>query len=100
MKISLLPAEGGRRRKLSQPFEGCTHVTLDEECPACGKTFDGGVRIQGAKQRISEDDRAYESDAYAMCCQQYVGVLRVETDTLFGVREDEAVLVHSRVKIY
>jgi hypothetical protein len=45
------------------------------------------------------DDRAWEADGYCTACKAHVGTIRVEPDTLFGVREDEAVLM-GRCRVY
>jgi len=43
--------------------------------------------------------RAYEADGYTACCGAYLGIIRVEPSTIFGLREDEAVL-YGRVRVY
>jgi hypothetical protein len=79
------------------PFSGADHaVVVDTLCPGCGAS---PFKVAGTGRRIAPDDRAYEADAVALCCNRHVGVLRVETNTLFGLREDEAVL-RSGVRIY
>jgi len=66
------------------------------DCPLCGVT---PLRVQGTGKRPSADDRAYEADGIAVCCSQPVGLIRAEVSTLFGVREDRAVLV-GRCRVY
>ena len=84
-KISL--KMDGETRKARLPFMDADHCVVNGDCP-CGVT---PFKVAGAGRRFSEDDRAYEADGVALCCDKYVGVIRVETGTLFGVREDEAV---------
>lgn len=92
MVIWLLADSGGARRRcrLPGPDFQQDHVTTDGPCPACGA--DGELIVQGTRVRPSSDDRAYEADAVARCCGKRVGVIRTEVATLFGVREDMAVL--------
>jgi len=98
MKIFLI-REGEPKTTLRLPFSGCPHVVLDAPCPACGAEHPEGTQVQGGDAVPSEDDRAYEAVAMAVCCRGRVGILRVEMETLFGVREDEAVL-NSRARVY
>lgn len=95
MKIFLLVSEGPRR-KVKLPFPEADYANVEGACPECGKA---DFAVQGAGRRPSKDDRAWEADALSCCCSKLVGVLRVETNTLFGVREDEAVL-RGRVRVY
>ncbi len=64
-------------------------------CPACGRALD----IVGKRPRVV-GDRHYESDAYCVRCHAEIGVVRAYPDTLFGIEEDEAVLVHGRARVY
>jgi hypothetical protein len=76
--------------ELKLPFEGADHVVSEKaRCPHCGST---PLKVAGKNQRPSSDDRAWESDGYALCCKLYLGTIRAEAETLFGVREDQAVL--------
>jgi hypothetical protein len=80
-----------------EPFEGADHaVVVGTLCFGCGTS---PFKVAGTGRRIAPDDRAYEADAVSLCCKTGVGVLRVETGTLFGLREDEAVL-RMGVRIY
>lgn len=124
MTIKLL-IDGARPRRVREPYAGADHAVAEGACPSCkhrdecpgcvangndGTTSDwkrcgdclgrgGGFKVAGTGRRISSDDRAYEADAVALCCEKRVGLLRVETGTLFGVREDEAVM-RLGVRIY
>ena len=46
--------------------------------------------MQGSGKLREQGSRAWEAEGYCTACDQHVGVIRVETGTLFGVREDEA----------
>ncbi len=98
MKVFLI--RDGARRKCSVPFHGKTAadhvVVIGESCPHCK---DKPFKVGGANMRVSTDDQAYESDAGCMSCKKPVGTFRAEMNTLFGVREDEAVL-HGRARVY
>jgi hypothetical protein len=80
------------------PDSGSDHVTVDgQECPHCHAT---PFRVRGMGPRVAADDRAYEASAACLTCGRTVGVLRAEPSTIFGIREDEAVLRHSRCRVY
>lgn len=102
MKVYLLVKEGPRR-SCRVPFEGADYALASGACPACAHEEPGpalkGFKVGGSGRYASADDRAWESQAYCLKCRAHVGVLRVETGTLFGVREDEAVL-SGRVRVY
>lgn len=81
-------------------YDDCSYAIALGECPHCSYSEavvfgDGseerGFKVAGRNQRISADDRAYESDGVALCCKARVGTLRAEPETLFGIDEDEAV---------
>ena len=82
---------------LKTPFDGADHALADIDCPLCKAKAPLG--IQGKGQRIAEDDRAYEADGYTTCCKRHVGLIRAEPSTIFGIREDRAVL-HGRPRVY
>lgn len=86
-KLWLIPREG-KRLKAEEPFQGADHAVVDGPCPHCGCL---DFKVAGTGRRIASDDRAYEADAIAYCCNAHVGTLRLEVNTLFGLREDEAV---------
>jgi len=90
----------GTRHDIATPFDGADHATIKGElkqCPKCRAHDTFGVRGKGA--RIAPDDRAYEADGYTTCCGAYLGTIRVEPSTIFGLREDESVL-YGRVRVY
>lgn len=94
MKLSLLTATA--RIPLHLPHEEADHAVAVGACPKCNASPWG---VQGTGRRPSTVDRAWEADGVPTCCQQFVGVIRWETDTLFGVREDELVL-SGRCRVY
>jgi hypothetical protein len=85
-RIHLLAFDGRRRCRLDSA--GADHVVADGCCPSCRAA---PFRVQGTGRRIAADDRAHEADAVCLACRKIVGTLRVEVNTLFGLREDEAV---------
>lgn len=87
MKMMLLV--DGKRLKIETPFDGADHaVVTGNVCPHCGIR---PLKVAGGGRYPSKDDRAWEAEGFALCCRKHVGTIRVETDTLFGVREDAAV---------
>ena len=103
MKIYLLMKDGSRRRKCRLPYEDAAFALAEGSCPYCGVEEQGpalrGFKIAGSNRRASADDRAWEADAGCLACKTHLGTLRVETNTLFGVTEDERVL-RGRVGVY
>lgn len=69
------------------------HASAPIDCPACGKT----LRVRGLGKSPSADDRAWEADAVCVDCEAPCGVIRVEMETMFGIREDIAVGLRARV---
>lgn len=94
MKITLLSPSGTRPCKA--PYEGADHVAAEGACPQCKAN---PFKVAGNGMRPSADDRAWEADATCWACRKHVGTLRVDTGTLFGVREDRAVL-EGRCRVY
>ena len=89
-KIQLVPSDRDLKPfACVEPFPGADHaIVVDTLCPGCGAT---PFKVAGTGRRIAPNNRDYEADAVALCCDRYAGTLRVETRTLFGLREDEAV---------
>ena len=88
--------QDGKRRRIELPFEGAKAARCEGEvCPTCKEP----LMVAGSGRHPSEDDRAWEAEGYSVCCKVHVGKIRVETGTLFGVREDEAVL-NGRCRVY
>lgn len=99
MKMFLIAA-GSRmsttKQPLRLPHEAADHAICYAPCPKCSLQPFG---VAGSGRRASADDRAWEADGYCTACKAHVGTIRVEPDTLFGVREDESVL-HGRCRVY
>jgi hypothetical protein len=95
MKIFLLMLDEPKRRA-KPPFPEADHAVVEGSCPRCSAT---PFAVAGTGKRPSQDDRAWEADAVCLDCRASVGTLRVETNTLFGVREDQAVL-QGRCRVY
>jgi len=93
-KVRLVTSSERRRCRLLSP--DANDATAEGRCPTCSAE---PFRVQGTGRRIAADDHAYEADAVCLACSQIVGTLRVDANTLFGLREDEAVF-QSGVKIY
>lgn len=91
-----LVRSGEARRECKLPYEGALHVEVDGTCPECGVASFGA---RGTGRRPSADDQAWEADALSTCCNKPIGTLRVEVSTIFGVREDEAVM-NGRCRVY
>ncbi len=93
MKIKLNMSSGPARKLVAHS----DYAVASGTCPHCGiEPF----KLQGNGMRPSIDDRAYEADGYCVACHKRVGTIRAEPNTLFGVREDTAVLVHGRCRVY
>lgn len=65
------------------------YVNADISCPKCGGA---PVALRGTDMRPSADDSAWEANGRCLACKAHIGTIRVEMTTLFGVREDQAVL--------
>lgn len=84
--------------KAAPPFDGADHAVVEgiKECVWCKAP--APFKIAGAGRRIESHD-TYAADAVAVCCKSWVGTLRVQVDTLFGIEEDERVL-RGRCRVY
>ena len=97
MKPKITLTIDGTAHKCKLPYEDADHALVETPCPYC--LAPAPLKVAGARRRIAADDRAYESDGGCVACGHYLGLLRLETNTLFGVREDEAVL-KGRCRVY
>lgn len=88
VKIMVSPCEGQGAwvRIIEILFD---HAVADCDCHECGHT---PLRVRGESPRISSDDQAYESDGRCFDCGSAIGLVRAEMETMFGLREDEAVV--------
>ena len=93
-KLTLITED--RSIRIPLPKHDVGSVAPGGACPKCGE---GGYHVVGKNMHISDDDRAYESEAFCTKCDALVGTLRLLTNTLFGLREDNAVL-KGRCRIY
>lgn len=93
MRTRIYLVSGSERLRVT---EHGAYGVVEGVCPKCGAA---PLKVQGTGRRPSADDRAWEADAVAVCCGAYVGTLRAEVNTLFGVREDRAVL-EGRCRVY
>jgi hypothetical protein len=85
MKIKMTMHDGSVRAVTDVT---ATSALCEGACPHC---IVEPFRVAGSGGHISADDRAYEADGGCIACGVAVGVLRAETGTLFGLREDEAI---------
>lgn len=76
---------------------GLAYAFVDVACPACGAP--APFKVAGHDRRIASHD-TYAADARALCCNARVGTLKAKIETLFGLEEDAAVLVHGRARVY
>jgi hypothetical protein len=94
-KLFFVPHEGAQIKVKLPEDQRAESVSIGIDCPECKKP----LQASGTNKRIAPDDRAYESDAICIGCNKMVGTLRLVTNTLFGLREDEAVL-RGRCRVY
>ena len=81
------------------PFDNAPHFeTNGTVCPHCGAT---NIPVRGDGLHIESHD-TYAADAihYAESCMKKIGTVRVKMSTIFGLEEDERVLVHGRARVY
>lgn len=65
-------------------------------CPGCGTT---PFLVQGSGITIHSNDIG-KAAGRAKCCGDPVGYIYVKVETLFGLEEDFAMLVHGRARVY
>lgn len=92
MKVWLDTASG--RRKIVEVTP--TSAIAVGECPSCAAT---PLKIVGRGRTIEGHD-TYVSPAVCVACDDEIGTIRARVSTLFGLSEDEAVLVHGRARVY
>jgi hypothetical protein len=104
MSVTIVFNGGARVVAKWQP--NVNHVTIPR-CPFCGAE-PGRVRGDG---NVDHDHGygahydTYRVRAIAQCCTDEtrivdLGEMHVKVDTMFGIDEDEAVLVHGRARVY
>ena len=95
MKVVLLI--GGRKFKLTTS-EGSPTAEASIECPHCKAK---PLRVSGSGRTIGGHDY-YKADGFCANaeCAKYVGEIRAYVSTIFGLEEDERVLIHGRARVY
>lgn len=79
------------------PFDGADHVVIEgAPCPHCGLS----PWTARGKGIAAHDYDTYYADAKTRCCGARVGQMRTKVSTLFGIEEDEAVLLRGRCRVY
>lgn len=68
----------------------------DGACPGCNAV--PFIIVGGGMQNI--DDRTVRANGRCQSCGDPVGYIFADLPTLFGVEEDEAVLVRGRARVY
>ena len=98
MKTVLLPASGGRVRLTPHPTYAVAAGTArrPSTCPGCSAA---PLRVQGRDRTIGGHDY-YRADGFCADCGARVGEIRAYVSTIFGLDEDERVLVHGRPRVY
>lgn len=87
----------GRSLKPKEPMHGHhTYGVFGVACPEC-KT--NPARVSGRKGTMTHDHDTYKSEAGCYDCQAPMGTITVKVATLFGIEEDEAVLM-GRWRVY
>jgi len=96
MKTNITLLIPGDARVCKVPFAHADHAIAEGACPTCkAEPF----KVGGSGMRPSACDRYWEADGGCIGCKTFLGILRVDTGTLFGVREDRAVL-EGRCRVY
>ena len=91
MKVTLTDHEGKSHPVI---IEGGTVLVPTIRC-----CRDGGARLRGTGKHIESHD-TYAARAICVCCGKDAGVLRAKMSTIFGLEEDESVLLHGRFRVY
>jgi hypothetical protein len=88
--------ESGVDKRAVSATRGSPVGLADGACPGCGTV---PFLIQGHGVEIHSRD-VLKSPSTAKCCGDPVGYVYAQADTLFGLEEDFAVLVHGRARVY
>ena len=96
-KLYFVNAEGARVKLAIPEDERAPSIAPGGACPLCKEE---NYTVAGKKRHIAPDNRSYESIVSCCKCGGVVGTLRLETSTIFGLHEDEAVLLHGRARVY
>lgn len=65
-------------------------------CPSCGAD---AARVRGLGVTHHDHDTYYAA-ARALCCGETIGTMETRVDTIFGIDEDERVLLRGRCRVY
>ena len=95
MRLSLKFNDNTYELHLEEPDSPCASAK-GATCPACK----AALVVRGTGKRPGTDDRSYEANAVSVCCESDVGLIVADVDTIFGVREDRAVLEFGRARVY
>lgn len=93
MRVAVVDA-AGQRHSASLPFAGADHVVI-ARCPDCGQA---PCRVRGTGITHHDHD-TYYARAVALCCRAAIGGMETKVETIFGIKEDEAVL-NGRPRVY
>ncbi len=93
MKISIRLPDG---RAISARLEEGGAAVVVPTCPSCGAD---AARVRGLGVTHHDHD-TYYARARGLCCTQVIGTMETTVDTLFGIEEDERVLLHGRCRVY
>lgn len=98
MKITIRLGDslGGGTREAELPYDAADHVVAEGACPAC-KAAPFAVRGRGVNQKTFDE---YRATAECCGCGATLGTLVAEVSTIFGIEEDERVLLHGRCRVY
>lgn len=95
MKVRLVLDDGTKLAVRNE--DGLPFAFVDAPCPKCGAP--APFKIAGRERHIHSRD-TYAAKAQTLCCKAFVGTLYATVDTIFGLEEDEAVLVNGRARVY
>lgn len=96
MKITFI--NKSKRLEAHLPFGGADHVLVAalSTCPDCGEP----LKLAGREGTMHHDHDTYYTKAGCLACEKTLGELQTKVSTIFGIDEDEAVLVHGRARVY
>lgn len=95
MKVTFHPT-GAPTRACRVPFPGADHVVVEGACPACGAV---PFHAAGIKGTVARGHDTYTANAGCLVCGIPSGQLVARVDTIFGIEEDERVLM-GRCRVY
>lgn len=93
MEVRLVTPTGASFR-VALPLPGAKAADVVDWACRCG-----GTMVSGTGRHIAGRD-TYKADAVCAKCGDTVGTLLAKVETLFGLEEDEAVLLYGRARVY